>query len=296
MKIKKSDHDKGVISLILLSLVFASMGIFVRYLQFDFTILQQTYLRIFVAFILGLVIFYKDLHFKKVLKLSRKEWTLLLLRAITLYLVGVALLSQAYTETLYSNVSFIGALPVTAILGFILLKEKVTLQKIVYILIGFLGVVLIAVKDYSHLFVWGQGEVITLIATVSFAFSYILRKWQSDVLNNKEIAVLIFFISSVLLFITSLFFGEGLPHLGSFTSFSLFILLLAGLGNVANLFLTNYGFQKVEAVVASNILMLESVFAVIIGFLFFREIPLPKDIFGGILILVSAFLINRVSK
>lgn len=296
MTFKNINQDKGVASLVLLAFIFASMGIFIRYLQYDFTILQQVYLRIFTAFVIGLLLFYKDLHFQKIFKISRKEWLLLFLRAVTLYLFGIALLSQAYTQTLYSNVSFIGALPMTALFGFILLKEKISLKKIFYILIGFLGVIIIAVKDYSHLFIWGQGELFALISTVAFAFSYIFRKWQSDLLNNKEISVIIFFIGSVLLFVTSLLFREGLPHIASFSSFTLLIIFLAGLFNVANLFLTNYGFQKVEAVLASNILMLESLFAVVIGYLFFREIPLTKDFIGGALILCSAYMMNKISK
>jgi drug/metabolite transporter (DMT)-like permease len=251
-------------------------------------------LRIFAAFVIGLVVFYKDLDFKKIFIISRKEWLLLVLRSITLYLFGVTLISKAYTETLYSNVSFIGALPLTAIFGFILLKEKVSFQKILFVLIGFLGVVIIAVHDYSHVFKWGQGELLTLIATVSFSLSYIFRKWQSDILNNKEISVIIFLISTLLLFISSLLLGEKLPHTSSFSTFTVLIIILAGLGNVANLFLTNYGFKKVQAVLAGNILMLESVFAVIIGFLFFRELPTFNDIIGGLLILSSAYMINKL--
>jgi hypothetical protein len=64
MKIEKNDRNKGILALILLAFAFASMGLFVRYLQNDFTIIQQTFLRIFAAFILGLVIFYKDLDYR----------------------------------------------------------------------------------------------------------------------------------------------------------------------------------------------------------------------------------------
>jgi drug/metabolite transporter (DMT)-like permease len=295
MSNKKVNREKGVLALIILSLVFASMGIFVRYLQFDFTILQQTYLRIFAAFIIGIIVFYKDIHFYKLVLISKKEWLLLLLRSLTIYVIGVTLLSQAYITTLYSNVSFIGALPLTAIFGFLLLKEKLTSQKILYVLVGFIGVVIIAVKDYSHLLSWGQGEVFTLIATVSFAISYISRKWQGDLLNNKEIAVLIFLISSILLFLTSLFFRETLPHLTSFSITTILLIIIAGTFNVANLFLTNYGFEKIEAVLAGNILMLEVVFAVIIGYVFFREIPSLKDVIGGVLIILSAYMINKLS-
>lgn len=296
MKKKYSDRDKGMIAIIVLSFIFATMGIFARYLNAEFTILQQTYLRIFAAFLLGLLIFYKDIDFKKIKKISLKEWSLLVFRSIALYLLGVTLISEAYIIAKYSNISFISALPITAILGFIFLKEKVTFSKIFFIILGFLGVILIAVKDYSHLFAWGHGEIFALISSIFFALSYISRKWQSNLLNNKEIALIIFFISSILLFGTSLVFHEGVPNSHSFSGFILFIILLAALFNVANLFLTNYGFQKVPAVFASNLLMLEVLFALLISIAFYREFPNLKEIVGGILIIFSAYRMNKIDR
>lgn len=296
MKIKKSERNKGIIALLLLAFVFASMGLFVRYLQNDFTIIQQTYLRIFAAFILGIVLFYKDLNFNKLKKIPSKEWFILFIRSVTLYCIAVTLLSYAYTTTKYSNVSFIGALPIVELFGFILLKEKFTLQKALYVALGFVGVLLIAVQDYSNIFNWGQGEIFALVASVSFAISYIARKWQSDLLNNKEIAVIIFFISTLLLIPTSFLLGEGMPNITALPYISMFVLIIAGLFNVINLFLTNYGFQKIEAVLAGNLLMLEVVFAVALGFMFYGEIPLFKELLGGLLVVISAYQMNKLSS
>lgn len=292
---KFSDKDKGVLSLILLSLVFACMGIFARYLNAEFTILQQTYLRVFAAFIIGVIVFWKDLHFEKLKKIQRKEWIVLIVRSASLYLLGVTLISAAFIEAKYSNAAFIAALPMTALLGFLLLKEKITFEKVLYIVIGFIGVVLIAVQDYTNLFAWGRGEVFALLSSIFFAFSYILRKWHSDLLNNKELAVIIFFISSILLVLTSLLFGEGFPQPSNFSNFMIFIITIAAIFNVANLYLTNYGFQKVEAVLASNLLTLEVVFAVAIGVVLFGEYPVSKELIGGLLIIVSAYRMNKIS-
>ncbi len=295
MKKTYSDKEKGVIALIILSFVFASMGVFARYLDAEFTVLQQTYLRIFVAFLFGFFIFYKDLHFEKIKKISLKEWSVLTFRSIALYLIGVTLISEAFITAKYSNAAFISALPITAILGFIFLKERITVSKVLFIIMGFAGVALIAVKDYSHLFDWGYGEVVALVASIFFALSYIARKWHSNLLNNKEIAVIIFFISSILLFGTSLLFQEGLPKSSNFTNFMIFIIAVAALFNVATLFLTNYGFQKIPAVLASNLLMTEVLFALLISIVFYNEFPTLKEVVGGILIVYSAYRMNKIS-
>jgi drug/metabolite transporter (DMT)-like permease len=286
-------HKKGVFALVLLSFVFASMGLFARYLSTGFVLFQQVYLRVLAAFFLGLVFFKKDLNVGKLKRISKKEWGLLLFRSASSYLFGVTLFTQAIIMTKYSNVSFIGALPMVAILGALLLKEKLTFKKFLLILTAFSGVILIAVKDYFHLLVWGKGEVIALLATFVFSLSYVTRKWHSNLLNNKEITQITFFLSFIMLFVTSLIKGDGLPVSGWQIGLLLAV-LGAGLFNIINMFLTNYGFQKVEAILASNILTLESVFAVILGLFFYKEVPIVKEFLGGTIIILSVIGMNKV--
>jgi drug/metabolite transporter (DMT)-like permease len=291
----RDERAKGILALILLTVAFASMGLFVRYLNTGFLLLQQVYLRITAAFILTLILFNKDLSFEKLKKISLKEWCLLLFRGLASYLFGVTLFSQAILLTKYSNVSFIGSLPFVAVLGVLFFREKITLQKIFLIIMAFIGVFLISVQDYSNILLWGKGEIVALISTVFFSFSYVTRKWHSSLLNNKEITSIIFFISAIAVSITSFVAGDGLP-VGHWTWGLLGAVLGAGLFNVINLFLTNYGFQKVDAVLASNILTLESLFAVILGFIFYREMPGLKEIIGGLLIVGSVVLMNQVDS
>lgn len=290
---KLNEKQKGVAALILLALFFASMGIFARYMEMSFTLFQQVYLRITAAFLLTLVIFRKKINPEKLLKVPGKDWLILLLRSLTMYVFGVSLFTYGIINTKYSNVSFISALPLTAVFGFILLREKLTLKKVLYVLLAFLGVVFISVPDFNNVFLWGRGEFMTLISVVFFSLSYIARKWQSKALNNYEITAVIFAISMAIVFITSISLGEGLP-LGNWSYFLLAIVVGAGLFNVGNLLLTNYGFERVEAVLASNILALESLFAIAIGFIFFRETPVIRELIGGTLILASVIKMNQL--
>ena len=126
---------------------------------------------------------------------------------------------------------------------------------------------MISVKDYANFLDWGRGEILTLISTVFFSFSYVARKWQSDFLNNKELTVINFLVAFLVVFLVSIFKGDGLPVAGWHWDLLLAV-VGAGIFNILNVFLTNYGFQKVEAVLASNILTLEAFFAVILGFYF----------------------------
>lgn len=291
----KTEKEKGVLSLVLLALVFASMGLFARYLATGFLLFQQVYLRMLAAFIVGFLIFRSQIDLSKLQKISGKDWAIIALRAVSYALFGIILFTQAIVLTKYSNVSFVGSIPMTAILGFILLKERFSWQKLWLIVLAFAGVVLISVKDYSNLFSWGNGEILALISTVFFAISYIARKWQSNLLNNRELTVINFLVAFIAVFVVSILKGDGLPLTGWHMGLLLAV-IGAGIFNIMNVFLTNYGFQKVEAVLASNILTLESFFAIILGFFFFREVPLVKELLGGVVIIASVIAMNNLES
>ena len=291
----KSDREKGVLSLIFLALVFASMGLFARYLATGFLLFQQVYLRMLAALIVGVIVFRKQIDFSKFKKVTVRDWAIIILRAVCYSLFGIILFTQAILVTKYANVSFIGALPMVAVLGFVLIGERFTWKKAFLILLALIGVFLISVKDYSHLLNWGRGEILTLISTVFFSLSYVARKWQSNLLNNKELTVINFFVAFLAVFWVSLLRGDGLPVAG--WNWGLLLAVVgAGAFNTMNVFLTNYGFQKVETVLASNILTLESFFAVILGFIFYKEAPLLKDLVGGVVITVAVITMNRLEE
>ena len=290
-----NERQKRIIALIFLSFVFACMGLFARYLATGFFVFQQVYLRMLAAFVIGFIVLRKQLNLRKIRRISSKDWGIIIFRAVSFAVFGVTLFTQAIVLTKYSNVSFISALPVTAVLGFLLLKEKFSLGKILLVLLAFSGVVLIAVKDYTHLFIWGYGEILTLISTIFFSLGYVARKWQSKFLNNSELTVLNFLVAFLAVLFVSLIKGDGLPVAG-WTSGLLMAIIGAGTFNVANVFLINYGFEKVDAVLASNILTLESFFAILLGFLFYGEIPLVKELIGGAIIISSVIWMNQLKK
>src|SRR5690348_7637435 len=141
MLTRKTDHQKGILALILLALVFASMGLFARYLATGFLLFQQVYLRMFAACVIGFFALRSQMNISKFMKIPTKDWVVIVLRGVSYALFGIVLFSQAIILTKYSNVSFIGALPTTAILGFILLHEKITAKKVGLVLLACVGAV-----------------------------------------------------------------------------------------------------------------------------------------------------------
>ncbi len=289
-------RQKGITALFILAVVFATFGLPIRYLAIHFLLFQQIYLRLFVATIIGSLLFYKDIHFKKLLTTPKKDWFVLTMRIIFMYGLGVSMYSLAFLKTTFSDVSFLGAIPTTAILGFIFLQEKVTRKKIFFILVSLIGILMITIKDSTHFFSWQYGDLLALIADFFFSFSYISRRWQTNFLNNKELAVLMLSGGFMFTFLLSLVSGEGFPHMLQLSGFTVCVIIIAGLLNIASIFLSNYGFAYVETFLANNIIALESFFAVIFGFLFYKEIPTIQALLGGILILASVVFINKEEK
>lgn len=271
------------------------MGLFARELGTLFTPLQQVYLRISAAFFLSLVLFQKKLDFTKLTKISWGEWWLLIIRSIATYLLGVTLFSVSVGMAKISTIAFIGALPIVAILGVLILNEKLTLQKLMYLAIGLAGVILISITDFSNLLSWGTGEVLALVSSIFLSLGFVLRRKHTDLLNNFEMSTLMFLISTVLLILTSMIFQERLVPIITWSRVIVLTIFGAGIANVAYLFLSNYGFEKIESVLANNLLILTAPFALILGLVFYNEVPTLKEIVGGVLIIASAYKMNEIS-
>ena len=287
-----SNKQKGILALVGLAFTYASFGFFTRYLSVSFGFFQQLYLRILAGLIIGFLIFGKSFNFSKLKKITRAEWLLLILRAAAYYLLGAALFNKAVLLTKISTVAFIGSIPMTAILGFLILKEKATLQKIFYITLSFIGVIVISINNFSD-FSLGRGEILALMSVFFVSLSIIFRKYQTKLLNNVEITQILLFIAFIFIFITSLLMKEGLP-INNWNWSVFFIVSIAGLANVLMIFFTNYGFEHIKTSIAANILTLEMFFAVLIGLLFYSEIPSLKEALGGILILFSVMQMNKL--
>lgn len=253
------------------------------------------YLRIFVAFLASILFFFPFIRLKKIISAPKKDLVLLVTRSLSLYVGGVVLGSQAVILTKYSNVAFISALPMIAILGVLLLGERLTLKKGFYIVMAVFGVMLIAVQDFSNVLHFGTGETLAFLSTICIALSYIARKWQSDHLNDQEITVGMLFLGMLSVFIVSVGSGEQFSF-HSFTTGLVIILLLSGFLNAFGMFLTNYVFNRVEAIIANNFLTLSTVFALIFGFIFFQELPTLKELLGGAIIVTSVILMNQEAK
>lgn len=286
------EKTKGVLALLGIAFVWSLMAMLPRYLSTSLPLFQQVYLRFVMAALLIALVFSKQIKWALLASGSIKDYWPIFLRTLFYYYLGVTLYTQAVIVTKISNASFIGALPLMAILGFILFKEKVTAGKVGLIILSFIGALIISVQDYSQAFVFGWGELVALASAFFCSLGMLARKWETKKFNNASSSFLVMVLASLMVFITSLLVGEGLPS--RVPNGTIAALFLGGLFNTALVNLMTFGMRRVEGVLASNLLQLEVPLTVILALFFYREIPAVKDLFGGGLIFTAAYWMNRL--
>lgn len=286
-----SEHQKGVLAITVVAVAFASMGIFARYLAVDLALFQQTYLRIGLAALMAAFVFRRHLSLSHIAHAPLRDMLIVVLRAVMLY-GAVALFTAAILHTKYANVSLVAMVPLLPVFGYLLLGENVTRQKAAYVALGFLGVVLVAVKGVT--LEWGIGETYALLSAILFDASYVARKWQSRYFGNQETTVLMLVVGAIFLIAAgTLAAGEPLPSL-SLGLAALAALVASAAFNVFHLYFSNYGFERLEVTLAGQLLMLEVPVALAYGLLLYGEAPSAHELLGGALIVISAWQMNRL--
>jgi drug/metabolite transporter (DMT)-like permease len=287
-----TDKTKGYLALFGLAFSYALFGVFTRLLSQDFALFQQVYLRLAAAILVGAILFRNTPGKISIGSLTPHDILLLTIRALLTYVLGVAPYIYAVTHTSLANVAFIGALPVSALWGVLLFGEMLTPTRASLISLALVGVVLIAVKDLSALSQWGDGELCALIATLFFLPGTILVKKQTPGLPDSALTQYFMIFGFLVCFASSLALGEPLGFIPTWSN--MITTLVAGSLITVNVVLGNYGFKRIPAMVGGNIMTLELIFVLLLGYLFYGEIPTPRAAIGGAIIAASVFMLTYV--
>lgn len=292
-KIFKSTKSFAIFSLIFAALLGAIMGIWVRIMSTHFDNFQQISARAIIGSLIGFVLysFNKQVNLSKFNVISKSDIFYILLRTVSL-LIGIGLFTFAINNGNFSNINMIYALPTTAILGIFFLKEKLTSTKLFALLLGFFGVILITVKNFSDISMIGAGEIAAVVSTFFYSINYVSRKFMSKTLNNEEIALISSFTMGIFALIVSLMLGNKITNFFILDWKILLVIFMAGLTFILIGVSHNYGFEHIEAIVANNLLILTPFFGLVIGILVYKEVPTLMGLVGGILVIISAVIIN----
>ncbi|PPR47636.1 MAG: Riboflavin transporter [Alphaproteobacteria bacterium MarineAlpha5_Bin9] len=289
IKILKNNNIKGVLFMLLAAFFFsindALVKFIVKEIKNDNSLFDVVFLRgIFTSlFILILIFLYGNFKFKKIFydKRSYLRGLCEVLAAFT-FLSSLMLMPMGDVYTLLNTIPLI----ITAI-GALFYNEKVGIRRWSAVFIGFIGV-LIVINPSNLKF--GPIFILPLFSAIFLTMRDVISKGYKDSSNSLEII----FITAVLVTfsfgIASLFFPVDFNITNIF-----YILFASAVLTMAYLF-SFLTILYAPLSLTSSFRYTGIVFAIILGYFFFNEIPSINMLIGAIIISLSGLFVIRREK
>lgn len=184
---------------------------------------------------LVLLYFLKDLR-----SLTRREWLYTATAAILGQAAHHALLAVGLLDTTASNAALIlGLIPLTtSLLAILFLGDRFTWLRGLGIILGFLGVMLVVLRNGASVSTISVGDGLVFISVLTQAVSFILIRQVTRTLSARQMTSVMLLIGSLSLLAVSLFYDGGRADWGAFTEGSL---LLWGVFVLSAVFATGLG-------------------------------------------------------
>ena len=192
---------------------------------------------------------------------------------VVLYIFGIKYLLLSENIAIAHSAPIIAALLAVPILG-----EKIGIHRMLAIVVGFIGV-LVIVKPGTDLF---QLKSLLPIGSAFFMASVYLT--TRSLMNTESSTSIVFYYSFALLFTSLIFFPSDfvIPD-----AFNLTLALSLGImGSMGHYFMSQAA-RHADVAVTSPFEYSSFIFVGLMGYFFFYEIPSNSVIVGGILIIIS---------
>lgn len=283
---------KGISLLFFTASLYGLYGIYARLIALQFDVFTQNWVRnVFVMFLAIVLIFLFKQQWKKIAKKDVPwiaGWVVCdILFVIALFISFNNLSIGTALFLLYSGSTIAGYAA-----GTFFLKEKLTKIKIAAIIFSVIGLLFIYGGQIhsTKIFFLMLGFFTGIIGGLWFVFPKLISeeypKLQLIALDAGGILLINLLLASM--------YNQPVPPLT--ISLAWLGILLYGITQLVGDLLLIHGFRLVEAHVGSLILPLEAVFGTLFAFLFFKEILPITTLFGGLLIIIGAFLPNLQKK
>ncbi len=285
--------SKGIKYMLLASLLFAFMGAAAKELSTSMSSVEVVFFRnVFGVFFILISIYNSPLK-----QLGGKFW-LLIFRGVAgfvallffFYNISVISLGEAMTFSKTSTIF-------TALIAYIILKEKLGFKGWCGVFIGFIGIVFVTEFDGSSL---QKTDYLGILSGVGAALAYTSVRELRNYYDTRAIVLSFMSVGTIapliLMIIGSFYSNPNLDFmLGTFVmpQFDdwLFIILLGIFSTYAQIYMTKaYSFAK--AGIIGTISYSTIVFSIILGLILGDSFPSILIIFGILLIVLSGFLVS----
>ncbi|MCJ8339326.1 MAG: DMT family transporter [Pseudomonadales bacterium] len=285
---------KHFLMILVLAIVWGSSFTAVKVAVDDFTPVQIAFIRVLIGAILVLAV---ALFSKINLPKKLVNWVLLLLIALFSNVIPFSLIGWASTRSDSSTVSILmSTSPIFALVvaHFFTSDDRFTLFKLLSVLLGFTGVVVLSFPSESSL---GSGELLPKIATLLAALSYViagmLPRRLSENLGVPSITCTVLCLSSIML--APIAITQNFSAIDSYSSEALFAVLYLGVFSTALALMIRYSLiLQVGYTFVSYTGFLVPVFAVIFGAILLRE-ELGNHAYIALSLVLAALAVSRLS-
>lgn len=279
----------GMFYMLLGAFFFSLMNSLLKLLSDSITINENMFFRGVTMTIFIVILIYIKSQRKMKHKHQNKKggWGKLFFRAFIGACALYTLLYNISTIPLGTSVAFAQSTPIyTAIFAFFLLKEKLTLNMIISIVVGFIGVILISNPQTANLTFINVvfGILSGVFSSLAFISIRALRGYFDDLVIMFSFGLM----SAIIGFIGIMIFQDSFSPLGirEWT----FIIFVGIIGTIAQYYITR-AYTFAPAGVVAPIDYTRIVFSLILGIILGDTIPNIFSIGGMILIIASGILI-----
>jgi len=268
-------------------LFFVLMSVCIKATGDHIPLFQVVFFRNFFALLpLFLVIYFYKLEIKSINNMKMHIARAILgISAMSLFFISLRYVHLVEMQTVsFSSVFFI------SILSVIFLGEKIGYRRIIAIVFGFIGVVIILEPNQN---IFSNYSILPLIASLFLSFAVIALKKILKT-NNNILSVWVFTMMCTL--ISLCFYNQSWIWPNNLDL--LFMISSGVLGFIAQICLTK-SFQLADASLLAPLDFSSVIWSFFLGYLFFNEILTSNILIGGTIVLLSVgyiFYRERVLK
>ena len=281
-----SENTKGAFLISLAAACYVMSDIFMKFLSSEISMFQITYLRgLLVTFFLFSYCYMSEASF------FIKEWRdriVITIRSTLEVIMTYAFLAALFNMNVANANAILQLIPLIVLLGsFIFLRQSPKTYEWIAVLVGCFGAVIIIRPGASDF------NFFTIHALVA-VFCLSARDLLTVRLNKNIPSNVVAFYSALMLTVVSFLLSEDTDLFGKVDN-SLFIVYTAifvSIGYIASVSAMRYG----EVTFVSPFRYTALLWASVMGFIFFGEIPKSSTLFGGSLIILAGIFIFYKSK
>lgn len=279
----------GLVSLLSSGLIFGSFGVWVRLLSADLSSYQQIAFRNIIALGIALLIIIIT-KIKINFKGASPKYLFLFGISFPLGVICYTL-SVLNTTIMLSIFSFyLGSILSSLVIGILVFKEKLTIQKTLSLALVILGFTFFA-KGLNSLNI---GIILGIMGGLFDVVSNSFRKHLAGKIN-RVVLTLIPQIGGIV--VATIFMIQSATfQIPSINTSSWLIGIIFGALLFSVNYLLLYGFQHFDLNLGTIAISSEVVFASLFGYLLFAETPSPTDFYGGMLIVAAIVIGNLPPK